>query len=191
MLESSNIKRLPATGTGGAAAYVITNPASKLWANLKALTDLGALVLPMGVPGNQGGGRRYRGARLRFFGTGADDSTFAVRIYSAQFIESSGDSPGVYLQLLGTLTVTLSTAVGGTGLALADTERFADALSWSQDADYTAELTAQGSASPTVTAVSETPATFRMPDVGGAGALVFDIDFTGATGGGVLGERIT
>ncbi len=198
MLESSNIRRLPAADAAAplatSASYLITNTATKLWANLKALTDLGASiqVMPMGVPGNVGGGRRYRGARLRFFGAGADNSTFSVRIYSVQYIQATGGSdPAVFLTLLGTVDVTLSAGVGATGLPLISTDRIGDTLVWSEDADYTAELTALGSASPSRVNGTDTPATLRLPDVGDAGALLFDFDLGTATGAGVLAESIT
>ncbi|MBS0187113.1 MAG: hypothetical protein JSS51_03530 [Planctomycetes bacterium] len=191
MLESKNITRLPATGVNTAANYVLTNPAHRQWANMKAITDAGGAATYLGVGGNVGGGRRYRGVRMQFFGTGADGNTFNVKIYAARFIENTGGDPYVYLQLLGTAAVTLSAAAGAAGLPVTDAQLVADGISFTADADYTQEITDMGAQAASVVAGSDTPATLRMSELGNAAALVFDFDMVTATGGGVLVEALT
>lgn len=92
-----------------------------------------AKIIALGKPE---AGERQRGLELVFFGTGADDSTVAARLWQVkQGVASLGgsESPSdLELSLLGTFAATLSTAVGAgaSGLPVLSGERIADTVSW-------------------------------------------------------------
>lgn len=114
-----------------ASAYVLT-------AGRYTPTSLGvalstAKVIALGKPE---AGERQRGLEITFFGTGADDSTIAARLWqvvrgvpSLSGSESANDKE---LMLVGTFAATLSTAVGAgaSGLPILSSERIADTITF-------------------------------------------------------------
>lgn len=194
MLESSNIARIVKSDGSlcTTAAYAITLPSHKCFAKLDDIKALGCLVGTLGVEGDKGGGKRRRGVRLSFFGTAADNQTITgIRIYAAHKVEG-----GAYqLYLLMTLGSTLLGNIqGATGLSIGSGELGVDTIgSITNDAEgyYAALKTALDSPDPQIVNGTDTLATLIIPDVGGAAALVYDIDLGTATGAGVLQESMS
>lgn len=193
MLLSQNVKRLPETGLNDSTAYQLSVPASGWYTDLAAVkTDADkAMVYPMGAVGGEGGGTRRRALTLQFFGTGADDSQIKYKIYAAK-ASTSGQR---YLEYLGEVTATLSAVVGAAGLPAETTShRFADAITWTESAYYTALRTLLGvNAAMALSPGSNAgPATLMLEDVGPCSEIIIDVDLqTNATGAGVLIEGWT
>lgn len=194
-LKTANITRVPSSGEVSETTYVLvagsTLPNHGQFASLTTLLalDTGLAQYNMGAVGGAGGGWRHRGARISFGGTGADNSTYSVKIYASMAAESGQRT----LRLLGTVAVTLSATVGASGLLLDSTShRIADTITWTESAFYTAERAAYGiAAASAFSPGSDLEAVLDIVDCLGASELIFDFDMTGATGGVLFVEGWT
>lgn len=145
--------------------------------------------------GNSPGGERPRGVELTAFGTGADNSFFTRKLWAVKATTLNQSSPADEYEvfLLATVTWTLSTKTGNTGLAITNSAsyRLADTISFSASSTLTAWETAYG-----FTAVSDSPADnatssrFILPYLNGVAAVIDEVATNAdtATGGAVLAE---
>jgi len=130
----------------------------------------------------------HRGARLSFFGTGADNSTFDYKVWLVRRSVKGSAFTAVELVLLGNGTATLSASVGVDGDVVDDSERMADTLTWSKVSATTIE-NALGDASDVRSPADNTPAELII-NCGGAAGIIVEFNMTGATSGNCLIERI-
>lgn len=140
---------------------------------------------------------RSRGVELTAFGTGADNSFFTRKLWAVKATTLNRSDPADEYEvfLLATVTWTLSTKTGNTGLAIVNSAsyRIADTISFSASSTLTAWETAYG-----FTAVSDSPADnatssrFILPYLNGVAAVIDEVATNAdtATGGAVLAELL-
>lgn len=193
MLASTNAVRHSAEFVSAAyavtAGYVLLAdlPAALLNAAANGLGDRCIGLRPLA------GGRAARGVRLRFYSDAAEDATATYRLYILQgVVTGPDDRPADFLiDLLGSGTLTVGAATGSAGGVVTDSFRFADTLTWAKSAAGTAIFDAvQAADAQAHSPADDSIAFLHVPDVGGPGFVVVDID--GATEQwGVLTETIT
>lgn len=165
---------------------------------------LAAVVGAQGGPASESALHRFDisgflSARLRFIGTGADNSTYDYRLWAAH-AALSGE---IFVDFLGSGTATLGTTLGSTHPdslvspgVLRGGERLADTLSFTAATDATtpkgpfaAQQTGfgQGTAQ-AYSPADNTAAQLILPMVAQYAFLFIEFDLTGASGANVLLE---
>lgn len=193
--------------SGEIAAIVPANSTSGAFALAEGFTDITTLtaagygIIPLGVCNSGPTSNSYPGARLRFFGTGADNSTFDYRLW---LYTASGDGKG-YLTYFGGGSVTLSTLAGLAGTpvpvldsAIGTANRIADTLSFTLSSAATTPVgpwtdiyTALVAPSPSAySPVGNKSAFLIVPEFGSATYLIAEFDLTGATSANVAVEKL-
>lgn len=145
-------------------------------------------VVRLGVDGD---GKRNLGAEITFFGVGANDTTYAYRIYT---VHRGRETDAWELRLFYSGSVTLGTHMGPAGGSIAnDSDRFADTFAGGTVGAWaTAVANANGSSTPVEHSPADnTIAHLKIPDFGGAWGFLIEFDMTGATSGNALVEIIT
>jgi len=125
-------------------------------------------------------------AKILFAGTGADNSTYSVRLYAKVGIEQSSENTDVAytLALMGTADITLSTLTGPTASTLLAGIRIADTVVWTPADPFSTIALANGADTGTAySPANNTPAYLILPYLGGAFEVVTDYDMGTATGG--------
>lgn len=139
-----------------------------------------------------GEGHRWRGCEGGASSTGANASTFPVRVYVVKAGRTSGPTPTDWeLQLWGTMTCTVGSSTGAVSGGVVDsTERHVVSIAWVGATSATSPpgvsvYLQSAYASPAVTTYSPgtaTPAKIMFPDCGSGEYLLFDVgDTSGAT----------
>ena len=128
-------------------------------------------------------------ARIRFFGDGADNSTFDYRIWAWT---PSKTNPSVgYTTLIGFGTATLSTLLGSSSAnsVVGAAEEVADTLTFTVATDATTPkgpwskiLASLGGSADVYSPANNTSAMLLLPELGSIQGFFFDFDLTGATG---------
>jgi hypothetical protein len=127
-----------------------------------------------------------------FYGAGADDSTFDVRIIGWDPTIDVSLKPLWVPRILTTLTITLSTAVGIAGSYVIDTDRFADTLvvhaTVAPQATFTDVVSAAAASRGTVEIFSPANNVIAWANIPlrGCTLIEFSYDMTGATNGNAL-----
>jgi hypothetical protein len=177
-------------------AYALTVPADGQFESPAAIAAINAnlRVVPLGKVGEQAVASPARGVRILPFGRGADNDTYATRVYAVHCTSEAGFNGPCEVRLLATLTVTLGNATGdgASGSTLfTSADRLADAISVSKSAYLTAIESAFGLSSGAVTfsPADNTQACVWLPDLGNADGLLFDTDLTSGTGANFLIQK--
>lgn len=146
----------------------------------------------------------FKGARITFFGLGADNSTFTYRVYLVKRSKDSSAASGLgggVTRLYCTGTATLSALTGeGAQTATAgvrSTERLADTLTKTlatssttpKGSGATVEKSSSASAADLYSPGSDAEAAYlEINDLQDADGIYIDFDLTGATGANALVE---
>lgn len=128
-----------------------------------------------------------------FFGAGADNATFSVRIFGLLRCETASgdlDEDTYILIYLGTAACTLSTVVGdSSGEALTSTDRVVDTITWTKASEATSpkgpttdiEASFSEGTSAEYSPADNTPAILYVPALGRITGLVMDYAVNGGS----------
>lgn len=139
-----------------------------------ALTTTTVLILPTQAICIEG----FRGGRFQFISNGANDETATWTLYAIDAHKNalnSDGSEGYFVKSLGTLAITLGTAVGLSNVAgiVPITYRYADTCVWTATTYGTARLTYVGGNAAAFSPADNTIAEFLISDFGNSTHLAF------------------
>lgn len=132
-------------------------------------------VIPMGDA--SGFGRRDRGGIFQIASDAVDNTALTIVVWAVVRLDADDHSAvdSYELRKLGTLTATISSAVGSTDSDLVDENtRKADAMSWSSDAYGTFVKTMMGGQFTTYSNTGNVAGALGLSDVGNCMGLIFE-----------------